>query len=272
MSERKWVVLILTVIYIAVLSSYWLGFSINTIIPTRDFLYLFTPLAAVLGGVFSLRIYGIKGKRMVTLLLLTAGIASWFIGDGIYDYYQYILNTNPFPSVADYFYIIGYPLLFFGLINEIRTNHIHWREKYSKVLFPLLIVLCVFITMVGYFGVYLAYNAQESFFVNIIAMSYGLGDLVLIITNMLVLRLVLEFRGGKLSKVWIGIFISFISTLIADILFAIYTPSYKTNVGIFKNLIDSLYMLSYLLFAYSLFNFGLTIKEINKKIPHLKKK
>lgn len=48
--------------------------------------------------------------------LLAAGAGSFVVGDTLWDVYELILKTEPFPSIADFFYLMGYPLLMAGLI------------------------------------------------------------------------------------------------------------------------------------------------------------
>jgi diguanylate cyclase (GGDEF)-like protein len=65
---------------------------------------------------------------------IAAGNLCFVLGDGVYDVYQFVLHQPvPFPSVADVFYLGGYPLLIGGLVcltrqpGEARA----WREGYA---------------------------------------------------------------------------------------------------------------------------------------------
>jgi hypothetical protein len=198
-------------------------------------------------------------------------MSGWFIGEVIWNYYELILHIKPFPSFADVFYLLAYPLIFFGLLNEVSIGAIHWKKINRAIFFLFTIASLCLAVLVFYFGVYVAYDVKESLLANIIAMGYGVGDLVLIVTNMFVLILVWEFRGGSLSRTWIVIFVSLLCMLLADILFALYPDQYQAQLWIYKNSLDSLWMLSYLLFAYALANFGLSILDAKKKIHQLGK-
>jgi diguanylate cyclase (GGDEF)-like protein len=52
--------------------------------------------------------------------LFAAGQAVWVLGDVIYEYYQYVLEAEPYPSPADIFYLAAYPLLVLGLLELLR--------------------------------------------------------------------------------------------------------------------------------------------------------
>jgi len=49
-----------------------------------------------------------------------AGQITWVIGDVIFEYYQYVLHVEPYPSLADVFYLVAYPMLVVGLLLLVR--------------------------------------------------------------------------------------------------------------------------------------------------------
>lgn len=264
MNRRLFTLVLLSFIFITAFSVYWLRTGWDNIF-LREGIYLLTSAIAVVAGIVALFTYGFKGPRTATIFLLTMGISYWCIGDTLFSYYQFILHTDPFPSLADAFYIAAYPFLLFGLINEVKSAKANWGRFNQPVAFLFTISAILLALVVSYFGIFLAYDPKETLFANIIAMSYGIGDLLLILINMLVLILVWEFRGGKLSRIWLTLFVSFVLTLVADILFAIFSIEYQTEV-FFKSLLDSLWMLSYLTFAYGLFDFSFSLTDAYQRI------
>ncbi len=262
--------LVLTIIFVIIDAVYWfkLGGQDNVIV--RNILYLTTPLIAAISGIFALREYGFSGGRVRMLILLTLGMASWFIGELIFYLYEFIFKINPFPSIADFFYVIAYPLMFGAFIYEINQVKVDFKKIRPEILFLFLVASVAIGILVIYFGIYLAYDAHESLFTNFIAMAYGVGDLMLILADMLLLNLIWEFRGGRLSRVYLFLFISFIFTMVADILFAIYSDQYKGEVWLYKSLIDTMFMAGYLFFAKGLIDFGLTIAETKNKLLAVK--
>jgi len=267
MSVKGFVQLSLIFIYIFALFAYIFPFTTSGI---QHSVLLFTSLVSVAGGVYAVMTYGLHGARSRTVVLLTIGMVLLFIGEALWNYYE-VLGVLPFPSNADFFYLLSYPFLLWGLLNEILLAKIVWKNFSKALIFMLFFTAFLLACIVGYFGVFLAYHSTEPLFNNIIAMAYGVADLVLILVNLLVLLLVLEFRGGKLSKTWISIFIGFVAMLIADILFAIFTMDYESGVGMYKTIIDGFFMLSYLLFAYGLFDLAFSLEEITYKLSHKKK-
>nr|WP_240943209.1 bifunctional diguanylate cyclase/phosphodiesterase [Planosporangium thailandense] len=51
---------------------------------------------------------------------IAAGQALWVLGDVTFDFYDYVLHRSPFPSLADVFYLAGYPVLMAGLFILVR--------------------------------------------------------------------------------------------------------------------------------------------------------
>lgn len=253
-------ILVFCGIYIIALAIYWI-LPIST---TKTFLQytilLFSLITAVAGGLYALKKYGTLGPKAPTIILLTFGMGSWLIGESLWTYFESIANIQPFPSIADIFYLLAYPMFFYALYREIKLTQISWKSLSTSLLFLMGIIALLLIIIVSYFGVYMAYSPNETFLANTIAISYGVADMILIIATMALLVLAWEFRGGALSRIWMSIFISFFLTLVADILFAIFTNSYGEIGSIQRNLTDSLWILAYLLFAHAMFDFGLSIE------------
>ncbi len=266
MIDRLKFIAALVVLYGIALFVYWFRLGGVQYQLIRDILYVSTPLVATIAGVFALTKFGTKGARAKSLLFLTCGMGCFFVGELLWNYYELVLHVKPFPSIADIFYLAAYPLLFVGLLNEIKTTRIDLSAFAPSVKFLTSLIIVLLFIIVLYFGVYQAYDAREVFLANVIAMGYGIGDLLLIIVNMFLLVMAWEFRGGKFSRIWTVLFVGFLFTLLADILFATYTDQYETQVYFYKAFLDSLWMAGYLLFAYSLFEFGFSILDETIKL------
>lgn len=266
----KKITAILWSIYLFALAIYWFRLGGENTIILGSTSYLFIAFFAVLGGIFSLKLYGFKGSRAKTLLFLTLGVSCLFVGEILFYWYEFFLNTDPFPSIADIFYLVSYPLILVALYNEIQQTNLSWKKIHASIIFLFGITASLFALIVFYFGVYVAYDAQADFLSNSIAISYGVGDMFLIIADLFVVVLAWEFRGGKYSRSWILLFLSFFAMLIADILFAIYYDQYKGEEWFYRSLLDTLWMLSYILFAQGLFSFGSAILAAKSQLRSIK--
>lgn len=226
-------------------------------------------LAAIFGfkAAYSYSVENVHGKAMAALAY---GMSFFFIGEFLFFMLHYVLNKDPFPSVADIFYLAAYPLLFLGFMIEIKYSKPKLKG-YNKFALLLMVLLSLGLAVaVGYFGIYKAYDASLSTAANVIAMSYGVVDLIILIPSLYVLRLALEYKGGKLYNSWMLIFLGLLLTLIGDILFALYNPQYVDNKWPYV-LIDLIWVASYLLFAYAFYYTAYTLKDLRGKITSKKK-
>jgi len=85
----------------------------------QDLLYDAVGASAVVAILFGVRIR--RPERPVPWLLLAAGQASFVIGDLLFVYFDHT-GERPFPSLADAFYLAGYPIIVVGLFLFIRRR------------------------------------------------------------------------------------------------------------------------------------------------------
>lgn len=251
--------------YLLSLLFYWTPIGGNLNQTFKIILYLIPPLLAVLGGYYALGSYGIKGPKGTSLLLISSGLLAWFIGEILFDYYEFFTATTPYPSLADIFYIIGYPLILGGIFYELKKSGVSLSKISKPMLFCLGLIALLLTVIVLYFGVYSAYKPESPLLNNAFVISYGVGDLIILLATLAILLLVWEYKGGKLSLPWIYIFFGFASTLLADILFAIYTSQYDEGSYLIVNILDNFWILGYYLIGFGLFKSGFLIDQVKKK-------
>jgi len=261
MKAKKLVPLLLIGLFLVTLELYLLRYS--------DFVgnifYLMSPFLAVCFGIYAFLTYRISNAHGQALGLIGLGLLFFFVGDFIFFWYQFVSHTNPYPSMADVFYLTAYPLLFAGFIREATVHKVNWRNFNKLVLILIILILLFLAIIVSYFGVYLAYTAGDSKLSNFISIAYGVGDLILIVPSLFILKIALDYRGGKLFYSWALMLLGLMSMLTGDILFAIFKNSYTALVWPYT-LIDIAYVASYLLFAYSFYYTGRVIKDLHQKM------
>lgn len=219
--------------------------------------YLGFPFLAVIGGIMAVRSYGLKSGHGKTLLLFTLGLGSWLVAEIIWFVLDYGFGLNPFPSIADLFFIIGYPLICAAIISEIV------RRKVSLTLNLILLLVAIVIN----FGAFLAYvliknlSQGESSWANVFSLGYGIGDFLLLFVFLFVIFLAYQYEGGKLFQPWLILFVGLACFFAADLLFAFYGTAYEAK-GLIFIVTDLSWILAYLFFATGLFNFWLLTKEM----------
>lgn len=231
----------------------------------RNIYFLIPPLLAVVMGVYATDTYGLKSIHGKSMALLSAGMLCLFIGECLFMLFQFELDIDPFPSVADIFYLSAYPLIFAGLIAEIRHHDLKWDDSNKHIYILMLLFLALLTPIIVYFGVYLAWNSSDTFLTNIIAIGYGINDLILLIPSLFVLKITLGYRGGKLFNTWMWILFAIIFMMVADVLFASFKDGYERATWPYSQ-IDLIWAASYLMFAYSFFYTADTIQESREKL------
>jgi len=262
--QNKKIALVISLVVYAILLAI---FYHPTMIADEDFAYngqnvLFqiAPGFAVLAGIYAFRKYGIKSIHGMSILLITIGIALWWLGEITWMVFDIVLGIDPFPSTADIFYLAAYPILLIGIVNELRLGKIKWTTK--KVISNVIVLLLLF-TITYYYGVYMAYDLEATLTENVVAISYGVGDLILVIGSIMLLNLSIEFSGGVFSKAWIMFVIGMLLTWVADVLFAIYYEPYQAGEWLIVQM-DHLWTASYLFFSYSFLIMGSVIEKLKE--------
>ncbi|MDI6777906.1 MAG: hypothetical protein QMD77_01840 [Patescibacteria group bacterium] len=228
-------------------------------------LYLFPVFLAVLAGFFASEVYGPKSHNGKALALIAFGLAFWAAGELIWYIFKNFLNIDPFPSVADAFFLLAYPLFFAGILIGTRLAEIKWNRMNKSAIAAGITAIVILAAAVSYWGIYKVYDPETSPLENIIAMSYGVGDLILIGALIFSLGAARAFRGGRFGTLWTILTGGFFFFLVADIFFAIYQPIYIEGLKPCVY-IDLVWIAGYLLITYGLLDNAFSIRSIQKKI------
>src|SRR3989344_7030245 len=120
-------------------------------------LFLISPFMAVIAAISAVRTYQLSNNHGRIIALLSAGLLCWFIGEFIFFLFQFVWHIDPFPSIADIFYLAGYPLIFIGLTKEMLIHKVSLRNFNKLFLTLVILLLFVLVLIVAYFGIYHAY-------------------------------------------------------------------------------------------------------------------
>ena len=259
--NRSSVAIIFAVIYSAIAGVYFA----NTSTKLQGTIFLLPPLLATVMGLYAAGTYKLRNIHGKSMAFLAAGMAFFFIGETLFFMYQYVFHKMPFPSVADVFYLLAYPLILAGLMIEVKMHKPRLSEFNRTTTTVMGGILVALVAVVTYFGIYKAYDPDATFLANWIATSYGIADLIIIVPAMYVLKLAFDFKGGKLFNSWIMIFFAMLFMLSGDILFASYSTQYSDSIWPYT-LIDLCWVASYLLFGYSFFYTASVLRELRQKL------
>jgi len=228
-------------------------------------LYQVISIGAALVALYASRIYGFKSANGRAIILIAAGLVVWAIAEIVWYVLQSFMGNNDFPTVTDIFFLLAYPIWGFGIYQGFTTAEVKLvrvRKSLLTLVFSASIILTI---LVSYFGIYQAYDPNADLLANIVAIFYGLGDLVLIILSLLTILVASEYRGGKLASFWKTMAAGFFVFLVADILFAMYRDQFMADIKPYAY-IDLMWLSGYLLIAYAMLENYAHVYLVQKQI------
>ena len=206
---------------------------------------LYVPIPGVLlvlSAIIAARFRG-KGVHGKAWILFFGLACSWFIAEQLWVLYDLVFHVDPFPSEADFFYLLGYPFLFLFSIYYLRPVEKAITKKILIYAFSFSIVLLVptvYITSTS--------NSEASWSEIILAASYPAADVVVMFPA--VVGLVLFFKG-EVNFFWALTSLAIMMNVVADtgFLFTSLNDSYYTGSPI-----DILYLWSYVMFSFGVYS------------------
>jgi hypothetical protein len=177
--------------------------------------------------------------------LLSLGCLAVFLGQLWYAPYQLTLRKTVFPSPADGFFVLSYPLLLLALLGFLRAFR---QAGLVLALGALTAAAVVALAVPGYIllkPLVLAPAAGLAWFLNIL---YPAFDLVLLVPTILLLRLGVALRGGHVWPVYLALLVGMLCSAVGDAAFA-----YASNFGDIhlEPVFNSMFLAAYALLAQS---------------------
>lgn len=177
--------------------------------------------------------------------LLSAGLGLLAAGQAVIAVYQFGLGRDeaPFPSVADVFFLLAYPLMVGALVLFLRA--------YQASGFPIgpaservwlsagVTVLCA---AIGFPILRPVVTTPAPFLETLLNVVYPVMDFLLLVPAVLLIRIGLRFRGGKVWKVWATLLAGLVCLCAADTLFAYFFLLDRADL---VDVVDAAYLLSY---------------------------
>jgi len=219
-----------------------------------EIIFLLSPLFAVVLGLLAVKKYTLQSVYGKSFLFLTLGFLCWLIGEAIWIYF-FLADIGAFPSVADVFYLLAYPLILIGIILELKDG---MSFKWNGVTIGIIVILLALTALTGYYGVYWAYDEEATGAENIVAMSYGIGDIILLVV---VALLIIKYGGAFFSKSWMLLGLGFVLTWAGDILYAMFYEAYEEGLWLASQM-DYLWIIGYLLMGFFFYRQMKAIDEV----------
>ena len=177
-------------------------------------------------------------------LNLSLGLLSSFLGQASLAPYQFSKTGEaPFPSIADLFFIAGYPFFLVSLFHFLRayaaSGYALGSARERRVVAALVSVVCVAIGAVVLWPVLRTPAPSLARFLNV---AYPVLDLALLVPTVLLLRAALPLRGGEVWQSWAALLAGFLFMSAGDVSFAYFQSLGVTHVD---PLVHATFLLSY---------------------------
>ena len=226
------------------------GHEVTTI--TTDLLYVPVPGALVVLSIIISTRFRVKGDHGKAWILFIGLAASWFIAEQIWIVYELIYHLDPFPSMADFFYIAGYPFLFSFLLYYLKPLKTAISKK--MLLYASLVSITLLIP-----SLYMAYDTDSkiSIFERLLALSYPIADSIVLVPALIG---VILFFKGEVNFLWTLMCLAIILNVVADTGFLITSMDDSYYTG---HPIDMLYLWAYILFSFGVYSHIQIFKKHN---------
>lgn len=233
---------------------------------TENYLYsLIYGLIPLIWGIIGLRIAkdwgGFTSTMGRSVLFLSLGLCTWGIGNLVFAYYNLALDVEvPYPSVADYIFVLSFPLWLLGIahLSKISGAYFSLRQlggKIALLAIPLVAILSSYFLLfeVARGGQIDTTGDLEKLVFDV---AFPIGDALILALGLMLYGLSLKYLGGKFKLPIIITLIGFGFAYITD-----FSYSYTTSLGTFfvGNWVDLLYTTTFFFLA-------LGITSLN---PHL---
>jgi hypothetical protein len=254
-------------IYMIFLLIYWFVLNLNGFKTGfwNDFYSLcFTvfPITGGIVGIFRSKAWGfLKSNIGKALFFISLGLFSWGLGNVIWGYYNFILNTeSPYPSLADAGFMPAYFFWVVGIVYLSKATGTKFTVSQAKNRLPLLVIPfgIIFLSSYFLFSIKNRTFSSESIIRIIFDFYYPWMDIVIISIAIIIFGLSINFFGGKYRLSIFAILLGFTFQYVGDFIF-----SYMNSIGTFYNggPADLMFSLALALISWGTLSFYLTPKR-----------
>ena len=236
------------ILLISVLVGVTLVYQLRLFLDDSQFTWISVPAYTIIPGVLmvfsiilTIKLYKQQHFQSKAFLLFTIGISSKFVAEQIWQVYDLVYNVNPFPSLADFFYIATYPLLIAFLLISLRPI----RKSISKKVWLFSIILSLAFLTPSIVASLNNLEGEEAFSTSI-ALAYPIMS-AFQLAPAIVGIMFLAKKGANYS--WLLLLFGFLIISIADtfFLFSQIDDSYYDG-----HPVDLMFLFSYILLIFSL--------------------
>jgi len=220
-----------------------------------DLFVIFLSFLAFSSGLYAYTLHGSKSLVGKAFLFLSLGVFFWFLGETIWGIYEIVLGIKaPVASIADVFWILGYPCFLLGLVYILKITRFPIRK--SKIILLIFLFSFIFSSLI-YLAIPTITNPEISIEEKLSTAGYVIGDIFLLSC---ITFATVNLFGTKTFRSYFLIILGLVCMTMADIYYMNFLEIYKVG-----NLIDLLWDLGYILLCLGFFYYRKTMKALLKK-------
>lgn len=236
---------------------WWIAIKFTGLVDVKqNFLYGATqgilPILGAIGGFINSKKWGgFRSSIGKSVIFLSTGLLTWGIGTLVFAYYNIVLNLEvPYPSLADLFYIISWPLWVYGIINLSKATGVKFQLENIKGRLVFFIIPIISIVLSYYLLIVVARDGiiitSSEFLKTFFDLAYPIGDIIILTSVLLIYGLSFKYLGGYFKWPIIMILAGFMFNYFGDFSF-IYTVTKETYYV--ANWVDLLYTIAFFLLS-----------------------
>jgi PAS domain S-box-containing protein len=222
-----------------------LGNAVDAKIIVGDIASPAIDLLVLLTLVYAAKISATKGRRIqIAWIFMTIAFSIYTTGDVLWAIIELGLNQNPFPSMADIFYLSFYPIFALGIYYLPRFSFS--RSEKLKIFLDMGIVITTLALIFWIFIILPTISSQENFLATLFSLVYIIGDFLLLFV---LLRLIYsKIESGYAPVILLGMGI--LALVCTDSIFALQTLQ---DTYVSGGLLDTGWILSFVLVGLAAF-------------------
>jgi len=179
-----------------------------------DALAFIVAILPVVTGLYVFSYFEKGNPEKTVWLILCIGLILWLLGEILWFYYEIVKGVDPFPSLADVVWMLGYPSLFVALL--LLYKNVDVRLKSYEVVFGIVVFL-IAVAVFLLFGHMIPAEEEFTFLEKAVSLFYPVADLFLLYLALLITGL---YWAGKLGHSWLLIAVGIILYVVGDLWFA----------------------------------------------------
>jgi len=180
--------------------------------------------------------------------LLGIGLAGFFLGQSYLAFHQLALGVaSPYPSPADAAFIAAYPFqlaAFWQFISAYRASGLPVGSSREHGILAL--AAAAGFVAIGFVALGPVLAAASPPLEKVLNVAYPAFDFLILVPIVILLRITIPFRGGRIWTVWAALLAGFVAMAAGDILYAYFVTLGQTWL---ESAVDVLFILSYILVA-----------------------